>query len=192
LTEEVNDKLVISLVGSLGDPAQGDPQISLHTSYDRDADPAGVQAGMDKIAAAFARQRNIAEIGRVEKHIRECRKMLANLGYGDEDREAAYQRQADHIRTQIGVIKAKVPGILDVDREEWNKAGRAGPYKQSNAVTTRINGLNREVEKLTIDLTNLGLERDANIKNQAETAKSWHRQIAEDEAEIARLKALIE
>jgi chromosome segregation ATPase len=181
--------LGFSVSAVLGDPSAGDPNVVFQTHFDVDMPEAEVHQGVDAIMRVVERQQAKAEIGRIERHIRQAEKMIVRAG-GEYD-ETAYTAAVAALREQIAERNGRAPGILEKDRLAFEQAGRAGPYRQSQRASGEIAGLKREATAIQQQIFTLNHERSENLKAIAQKTQGWRDEIDEARQEIARLRGIV-
>lgn len=181
--------LGFSVSAVMGDPAQGDPNIVFQTHFDVDMPEAAVHEGVDAIMRVVERQQAKAEIGRIEKHIRQAEKMIVRAG-GEYD-EKSHSERVKVLRERISELNGRAPNITKTDTAAFEESGRAGPYKPSNAAKSEIAGLKREAEGLQKEIFNLDFERSENLKAIGQKTQGWRDEIDEARSEIERLSRVV-
>ncbi len=181
--------LTFSVSAVMGDPAQGDPNIVFQTHLKLADGEAANNASVDMIMRIVARQSAVAEIVRIDRHIRQAEKMIV-LAAG-EFSDAAYKDQVRVLREQISAKNAQAPGITEADRVAFENAGRAGAYKPSRETSGKIAGLKKEAEGLQSQIFTLDLERSETLKAIEQKTKGWRDEIDEARANIARLSLIV-
>lgn len=193
---EANDKIVFALVGGLGDRTpsgdHGGPQLSIHTSTDRDIPQAELDQHLDRFTAAFKRQRAIAEVDRIQDHILGCERMIKDAIANDASRVERYNRSKSSLAAQIKEVEAQAPAAAAEEERAWRESGRSGDFKPSERPTTPYGALKKKAQTLHAEIVKLDLEQSEPMNQLKAVIESHESAIKQAHEGIARLRTIID
>jgi len=195
MTDEANDKIVFALVGGLGDRTpQGDhqgPQLSLHTSADRDISDEALNTVLDRFTTAFQRQRDRAEMERIRDHILGCERMIKDAYASEAPAVAKYNDERRVINEKIELGRVNAVAALSKAEKAYLEGGRAGPFKPDERPSSPYGALKKAETQFHIDLANLDLRQSESMRTVKATVESHESSIKQAEEHLARLEARI-
>lgn len=191
MADESEQMLVFSVVGVLGDPQAGDPQITFHTSVARDASIDELNGHVDRVMSAMRRQKAAADILACERQIRLLQREIAKSDDGHDKREDEYVEKGKQLRERIEAARSKPAKIREDDQAAFLARGKQGEHVLSNSAKSAIAAAEKEAAVLVQQLVQHDHERAQALVQIDQVNASLKGRIADEEAEIDRLRMIV-